>query len=286
MPAGLPDSSADPQGAPSDPSPPDSLPTWPPEPQARLRGGDGDQRHPGLALSDLGTIFHTIERLTLKLSRLKVSTRPGLPAPAPAPRARPPRPQGRSLRLQDMERAHRELLRSLGEESSGGATPVGSFHSEAAGWTDSSLSPPAKGPLPSDCRGAGPCPAEGECSWPPCARLGHTPRGRRGVLRGTRSLSLAARELPGAGGGEGQAPRGGLLTGGAASPRHQPCPGGHLCRQGHVSETVTVPATTSSSAVCLRPGTGWAARGDAQEPGVPVRPPSSPPPRPRAPCCV
>lgn len=135
MPAGLPDSSADPQGAPSDPSPPDSLPTWPPEPQARLRGGDGDQRHPGLALSDLGTIFHTIERLTLKLSRLK-----------------------------DMERAHRELLRSLGEESSGGATPVGSFHSEAAGWTDSSLSPPAKGPLPSDCRdsrGAGPCPAEG-----------------------------------------------------------------------------------------------------------------------------
>ncbi|ELK02715.1 Rho guanine nucleotide exchange factor 11 [Pteropus alecto] len=138
MPAGPPDSSVDAQGAPTDPSPPDSLPAWPAEPRARLREGGGEQRHPGLALSDLGTIFHTIERLTLKLSRLK-----------------------------DMERAHRELLRSLGEESSGGATPVGSFHSEAAGWTDSSLSLPAKGPLPSDCRdshGAGPCPAEGTSS--------------------------------------------------------------------------------------------------------------------------
>lgn len=81
MPAEPPASSADPQGAPSDPSPPGSLPAWPAEPR--------DQRRPGLALSDLGTIFHTIERLTLKLSRLKVRARPGLPAAAPSGTALP-----------------------------------------------------------------------------------------------------------------------------------------------------------------------------------------------------
>lgn len=57
--------------------------------------------------------------------------------------------------LQDMELAHRELLlRSLGDESSGGTTPVGSAHTEAATarWTDSSLSPATKDLLASDCR--------------------------------------------------------------------------------------------------------------------------------------
>lgn len=54
--------------------------------------------------------------------------------------------------LQDMELAHRELLlRSLGGESSGGTTPVGSAHTEAARWTESSLSPATKELLASDC---------------------------------------------------------------------------------------------------------------------------------------
>lgn len=80
-------------------------------------------------------IFQTIEQLTLKLNRLK-----------------------------DMELAHRELLKSLGGESSGGTTPVGSFHTEPARWTDSSLSPPAKEPLDPDSgnsRELGPCPEDG-----------------------------------------------------------------------------------------------------------------------------
>lgn len=80
-------------------------------------------------------IFRTIEQLTLKLNRLK-----------------------------DMELAHRELLRSLGGESSGGTTPVGSFHTEPTRWTDSSLSPPAKEPPASDSRDShemGPCPEDG-----------------------------------------------------------------------------------------------------------------------------
>lgn len=64
-----------------------------------------------------------------------------------------------------MELAHRELLRSLGGESSGGTTPVGSFHTEAARWTNSTLSPPANEPLASDSRDSqelGPCPEDGE----------------------------------------------------------------------------------------------------------------------------
>ncbi|XP_058165888.1 rho guanine nucleotide exchange factor 11 isoform X6 [Dasypus novemcinctus] len=129
MPAGAPDSSTDPAGAPSSPSQPDSLPAWQSEPRPQLRGGTGDQRR--LALRDVGMIFGTIEQLTLKLNRLK-----------------------------DMELAHRELLTSLGGESSGGTTPVGSFHAEVARWTDSSLSPPAKEPLVSDSRDShnlGPC---------------------------------------------------------------------------------------------------------------------------------
>lgn len=67
--------------------------------------------------------------------------------------------------FQDMELAHRELLKSLGGESSGGTTPVGSFHTEAARWTDGSLSPPTKEPLASDSRNShelGPCPEDGE----------------------------------------------------------------------------------------------------------------------------
>ncbi|KAK2489079.1 hypothetical protein MC885_018961 [Smutsia gigantea] len=128
MPAGPLDSSTDPSGVPTSPSQPDTLPTWQTEPQPQLQGGSEDQRPPSrlpprLALRDVGVIFRTIEQLTLKLNRLK-----------------------------DMELAHRELLRSLGEESSGGPTPVGSFHTQAATWTDSSQSPPAREPLASDPR--------------------------------------------------------------------------------------------------------------------------------------
>ncbi|XP_064138815.1 rho guanine nucleotide exchange factor 11 isoform X6 [Loxodonta africana] len=139
MPAGPLDSSTETSGAPTSPPQPDGLPTWQAEPQPQLRGGNGDQRHssrspPSLGLRDVGMIFRTIEQLTLKLNRLK-----------------------------DMELAHRELLKSLGGESSGGTTPVGSFHTEAARWTDSSLSPPAKEPLVSDSRDShelGPCPED------------------------------------------------------------------------------------------------------------------------------
>ncbi|XP_020766491.2 rho guanine nucleotide exchange factor 11 isoform X9 [Odocoileus virginianus] len=140
MPAGPPDSSTDPSGAHMSPSQPDGLPAWQTEPQPPLQGGHGDQKRPGrsppsLALRDVGMIFRTIEQLTLKLNRLK-----------------------------DMELAHRELLRSLGGQSSGGTTPVGSFHTEAARWIESSLSPPAKEPPASDSmdsRELGPCPEDG-----------------------------------------------------------------------------------------------------------------------------
>ncbi|XP_032254158.1 rho guanine nucleotide exchange factor 11 isoform X5 [Phoca vitulina] len=127
MPAGPPDSS-------TEPSQPDGLPPW------QLRGGSGGRRRPSrsppsLALRDVGSIFRTIEQLTVKLNRLK-----------------------------DMELAHRELLRSLAGESSGGTTPLGSFPTEAARWTDSSLSPPAREALASDSRDGhqpGPCSEDG-----------------------------------------------------------------------------------------------------------------------------
>ncbi|XP_045838464.1 rho guanine nucleotide exchange factor 11 isoform X7 [Meles meles] len=114
MPVGPPDSS-------TEPSQPDRLPAWQPW------GSSGGRRRPsrpapGLALRDVGSVFHTIEQLTVKLNRLK-----------------------------DMELAHRELLRSLAGES-GGTTPVGSFHTEAARWTDSSLPLPARETLASDSR--------------------------------------------------------------------------------------------------------------------------------------
>ncbi|XP_028344556.1 rho guanine nucleotide exchange factor 11-like isoform X3 [Physeter macrocephalus] len=140
MPAGPLDSSTDPSGARVGPSQPDGLPAWQTAPRPALREGNGDQRRPGrsppsLALRDVGVIFRTIEQLTVKLNRLK-----------------------------DMELAHKELLRSLGGESSGGTTPVGGFHTEAARWIDSSLSPPAKEHLASDSRDGrelGPCPEDG-----------------------------------------------------------------------------------------------------------------------------
>ncbi|XP_032173965.1 rho guanine nucleotide exchange factor 11 isoform X7 [Mustela erminea] len=126
MPAGPPDSS-------TEPSQPDSLPAWQPW---GSRGGRRRPSHsaPSLALRDVGSIFHTIEQLTVKLNRLK-----------------------------DVELAHGELLRSLAGES-GGTTPVGSFHTGAAGWTDSSLSPPARETLASDSRDShqpGPCSEDG-----------------------------------------------------------------------------------------------------------------------------
>ncbi|XP_029330717.1 rho guanine nucleotide exchange factor 11 isoform X8 [Mus caroli] len=119
MPAEPLDSSTEPPGTPPSPSQCHSLPAWPTEPPQH-RGVTGGQRS-SLVLRDMGVIFHTIEQLTVKLHRLK-----------------------------DMELAHRELLNSLGGESSGGTTPVGSFHTEAARWTDYSLSPPAKEALTSD----------------------------------------------------------------------------------------------------------------------------------------
>lgn len=119
MPAEPLDSSTEPPGTPPSLSQCHSLPAWPTEPPQH-RGVTGGQRS-SLVLRDMGVIFHTIEQLTVKLHRLK-----------------------------DMELAHRELLNSLGGESSGGTTPVGSFHTEAARWTDYSLSPPAKEALTSD----------------------------------------------------------------------------------------------------------------------------------------
>lgn len=107
----------------TDPSQPDGLPAWRTEP-----------RRPSCSPPRLAVIFQTIEQLTLKLNRLK-----------------------------DMELAYRELLRSLGGESSGGTTPVGSFHTEAARWADGPLSPPVKDPPSSDSWDSpelGPCPED------------------------------------------------------------------------------------------------------------------------------
>lgn len=131
MPAGPLDSSTDPAGAPRSPSQPSSLPTWQPQHPLQQQGTPGDQRRPSLPLRDVGLIFSTIEQLTHKLHRLK-----------------------------DMELAHRELLESLGAESSGGTTPVGSFQTEATRWTLSSLSPPDTDPLATNSRDSqesGPC---------------------------------------------------------------------------------------------------------------------------------
>lgn len=143
MPAGPLDSSTDSSGAPADLSQPGDLPAWQAEPQPQLQGGHGDHRRPScsprsLAFRDMGPVFRTIEQLTLKLNRLK-----------------------------DMELAHRELLRSLEGASSAGTTPVGSFHTEGARWTDSSLSPPVKEPASSDSRDSrelGPCPEDSASS--------------------------------------------------------------------------------------------------------------------------
>ncbi|XP_076430484.1 rho guanine nucleotide exchange factor 11 isoform X10 [Peromyscus maniculatus bairdii] len=132
MPAGPLDSSTEPTGTPLSPS----------QPQHQRRGvgnqmGSSSSPH-SLVPRDVGVIFHTIEQLTIKLHRLK-----------------------------DMELAHRELLKSLGGESSGGTTPVGSFHTETARWTDHCLSPPAKEALASDSQTSqeqGSCPEEGSDS--------------------------------------------------------------------------------------------------------------------------
>uniref|UniRef100_A0A673U7G6 Rho guanine nucleotide exchange factor 11 n=1 Tax=Suricata suricatta TaxID=37032 RepID=A0A673U7G6_SURSU len=137
MPAGPLDSTTDPSGAPASPSQPDGLPAWQTEPRLPGEGGRRcpSRSPPSLALRDTSGIFHTIEQLTVKLHRLK-----------------------------DMERAHRELLWSLGGQSAGGTTPGGSFHAEATRWTDSSLSSPARDALVSDPRDShqpGPCSEDG-----------------------------------------------------------------------------------------------------------------------------
>lgn len=132
MPAGPLDSSTEPTGTPLSPSQPQH--------QRRAVGdqmGSSSSPH-SLVPRDVGVIFHTIEQLTIKLHRLK-----------------------------DMELAHRELLKSLGGESSGGTTPVGSFHTETARWTDHCLSPPAKEALASDSQTSqeqGSCPEDGSDS--------------------------------------------------------------------------------------------------------------------------
>jgi Rho guanine nucleotide exchange factor 11 len=64
-----------------------------------------------------------------------------------------------------MELAHRELLKSLGGESSGGATPMGNLHTEAVRWKDSSLSPAPKEALASGSQNSnelGTCLEDGE----------------------------------------------------------------------------------------------------------------------------
>lgn len=89
----------------------------------------------------------------------------GLPG-SPQGTQGPCEPASRSS-FQDMELAYRELLKSLGGESSGGTTPVGSFHAEAARWADCSLSPPGKEPPCSDSWDShqrGLCPEDSECS--------------------------------------------------------------------------------------------------------------------------
>ncbi|KAM9000274.1 rho guanine nucleotide exchange factor 11 isoform 9-T11 [Sarcophilus harrisii] len=123
MPTGPPESNTDPSDTARSFSQHEAPCASPPEPEHRGGGGDEGRARgtaSSLALRDVGTIFRTIEQLTLKLHRLK-----------------------------DMETAHRELLKSLGAESSGGTTPVGGLSAEAVRWTESSPSPPAKEPFSS-----------------------------------------------------------------------------------------------------------------------------------------
>ncbi|XP_056672202.1 rho guanine nucleotide exchange factor 11 isoform X9 [Monodelphis domestica] len=136
MPTGPPESSTDPSDIARSSSQQDVPHSSPTEPEHQ--GGGGNERRgpssaPSLALRDVGMIFRTIEQLTLKLNRLK-----------------------------DMETAHRELLKSLGAESSGGTTPVGGLSAEAAKWTESPPLPPAKESISSyskDSHERGPGPA-------------------------------------------------------------------------------------------------------------------------------
>ncbi|XP_043857119.1 rho guanine nucleotide exchange factor 11 isoform X7 [Dromiciops gliroides] len=123
MPTGPPESNTDPSDVARSFSQQDAPHTSPAEPEHQRSSRDvrrGQCTASSLALRDVGMIFRTIEQLTLKLNRLK-----------------------------DMETAHRELLKSLGAESSGGTTPVGGLNSEAVRWTESSPSPPAKEPFSS-----------------------------------------------------------------------------------------------------------------------------------------
>ncbi|XP_051849680.1 rho guanine nucleotide exchange factor 11 isoform X2 [Antechinus flavipes] len=141
MPTGPPESNTDPSDTARSFSQHEAPRASPPEPEHRGGGGDEGRARgstSSLALRDVGTIFRTIEQLTLKLHRLK-----------------------------DMETAHRELLKSLGAESSGGTTPVGGLSTEAVRWTESSPSPPAKEPFSScsrDSHEQGPGPEAGSDS--------------------------------------------------------------------------------------------------------------------------
>ncbi|XP_074836650.1 rho guanine nucleotide exchange factor 11 isoform X2 [Carettochelys insculpta] len=111
MPAGPVESSTEPRAPEPPPSP------LQPTPSSQQHGQAGTQ-HPGsldgalppapsLAIQDVKMIFQTIEQLTLKLTRLK-----------------------------DVERAHRELLRSLGRGSSAETTPVGVTTLEMGPWPE------------------------------------------------------------------------------------------------------------------------------------------------------
>ncbi|XP_061299778.1 rho guanine nucleotide exchange factor 11 isoform X4 [Pezoporus flaviventris] len=91
--------------------PPVPPPSPPREPPAQLSPPEAP---PG----DVDLIFRTIEQLTLKLNRLKA-----------------------------VERAHRELLRSLGRSSSADATPLGGSAPEMEPWGQQPPSPDSDSPL-------------------------------------------------------------------------------------------------------------------------------------------
>lgn len=117
--------SAGPPHPPPAPSPPRGPPQEPP-------AGSPDPSGP--LSHDVDLIFRTIEQLTVKLNRLKVSpkTREGTgvggsqePGGAPQCCAPPNCSNFVSVTLQAVERAHRELLRSLGRSSATDGPPPG-----------------------------------------------------------------------------------------------------------------------------------------------------------------
>lgn len=153
-----------PQTLDPDPIPPPSPPRGSPQEAPTHPSPTEGSLDPPAPLRDVDLIFRTIEQLTLKLNRLKVSSpnwgklgggvschgvmEGGGHGPRPQTCAHPsdltPFLPGT---LQAVETAHRELLQSLGRSSSTDATPLGGSAPEMDGWSQQPPNPDGDSPL-------------------------------------------------------------------------------------------------------------------------------------------